>query len=216
MPFATIKFVHLLSLLLLFSASLAKNLLVAAQPFDARAATRCRTADRISGAAAGLIVLSGIALVLVSPKGADFYTSNASLWIKVAVLILASALILRTKVYFRAAATGGPSVADPVPAAIVRILRVDLASLVLMAWLGVLVAYGIGLRVRAGDTATGPDPSARVSALAPAALTPSAPAAARPRTSTPPRSPRRSRGPSARSRGSSARSSPATRARRSR
>jgi uncharacterized membrane protein len=144
MLFTVVKFTHLLSLLLLFCSSLAKNLLVAAKPIDAPAIARCRTADRVSGGAAGIIVLTGIAMIYGSPKGAGFYTSNPNLWIKVAVLVIASALIVRTKVFFRSAANVPQSAAIGVPAVIPWFLKVDLASLVVMTYLGVLVAYGIG------------------------------------------------------------------------
>lgn len=147
MLFSTVKFTHLLSLLLLFCASVAKNLILAVGPVEARTIVRCRRADRISGYAAVLIVLSGLALPLLSPKGIDFYTANSSLWIKVAVLIIASALIVRTKVFFRSKSNITLPAAIPVPASVPLILKVDLASLVLMTYLGVLVAYGIGIRV---------------------------------------------------------------------
>lgn len=147
MLFTTVKFTHLLSLLLLVCSSLAKNLLVGAKPFDAKSIARCRTADRVSGAAAGVIVLTGIAMIYGSPKGAGFYTSNPSLWIKVAILVVASVLIVRTKVFFRSAAKIQPNGAVDVPAVIPSILKVDLLSLVVMTYLGVLVAYGMGLRL---------------------------------------------------------------------
>ena len=63
MLFTAVKFTHLRSLLRLFCSSLAKNLLVAAKPIDALAIARCRTADRVSEAAAGFIVLTGIAMI---------------------------------------------------------------------------------------------------------------------------------------------------------
>lgn len=144
MLFTTVKFAHLIALLLLFCASMAKNLLLTARPLEAIGIDRCRTADRLSGVAAVFIVVSGAGLIYLSPKGIDFYTANSSLWIKIAVLILASALIVRTKVFFRSAAKA-PAAAIDVPSAIPSILKFDLASLVVMTYLGVLVAYGIGI-----------------------------------------------------------------------
>ena len=144
MLFTAVKFIHLVSLLLLFCSSLAKNFLLSAKPIDAHAIARCRTADRVSGAAAGIIVLTGLAMIYGSPKGAGFYTSNPSLWIKVAVLVIASALIVRTKVFFRSAVNVPQSATIDVPAMIPSFLKVDLASLVVMTYLGVLVSYGIG------------------------------------------------------------------------
>jgi uncharacterized membrane protein len=147
MLFTVVKFTHLISLLLLFSASLAKNLLLLARPVNESAISKCRTADRVSGVAAVFIVVSGAGLIYLSPKGMDFYTANSSLWIKVAVLILASALIVKTKVYFRVAAKSLVPALIDVPAVIPSILKFDLGSLVVMTYLGVLVAYGTGIRI---------------------------------------------------------------------
>lgn len=146
MLFTTAKFRHLVALLLLFCASVAKYLLLTARPLEAVGIDRCRMADRMSGVAAGFIVVSGAGLVYLSPQGTDFYTANSTLWIKIAVLILASALIVPTKIFFRSAAKA-PARAVDVPSAIASILKFDLASLVVMTYLGVLVAYGIGIRI---------------------------------------------------------------------
>jgi uncharacterized membrane protein len=62
MVFTTIKFLHLLALLCLFTASAVKNLLLAQTPIQSLTAQRYRTADQVSGAAAGVVVLTGIGL----------------------------------------------------------------------------------------------------------------------------------------------------------
>lgn len=147
MTFATIKFVHLLSLLLLFCASAAKNLLLRGDAVNGVSIGRCRIADRVSGAAAGMIVVTGIALIYLSPKGSEHYTTNLSFWIKMTILVLASALIIKTKLYLKAKAKLPGQERIAVPAAITGILRFDFASLIAMTFLGVLVAYGIGMRL---------------------------------------------------------------------
>jgi putative membrane protein len=146
MIFTTIKFFHLLALLFLFAASVVKNLLLTQTSIESQTIQRCRTADQVSGAAAGIVVLTGIGLLYLSPKGSAFYTANSFFWVKIAVLVIASALIVRTKIFFREQAKRTEFDAVEVPRSIVGILKFDLASLVLMAYLGVLIVNGIGLR----------------------------------------------------------------------
>jgi uncharacterized membrane protein len=145
MLFISIKCLHILALLVLFSASLVKNILVWQTPFSGISARWARIADRASGAAAGVAVLSGLGLLWLSGKGVNFYTANALFWLKIAVLLIASALIIRTKLFFRQHANAAPDTALPLPRAIPAILKFDLASLVVMACLGVALASGIDL-----------------------------------------------------------------------
>lgn len=146
MLFTTVKFLHLLAVMLLFSASLIKNLLLGQASIQSQTMRWCRTADRISGAAAGLVVLSGIGLLYLSPKGAGFYTANSFFWLKIGLLVFASALIIRTKLFFREQAKLVGAGPVDVPRSVVNILKFDLASLVLMAYLGVVVVNGISLQ----------------------------------------------------------------------
>jgi putative membrane protein len=92
-------------------------------------------------------VLSGVALLFGSAKGSAFYTSNGLFWLKLFVLLVASALIVRTKLFFRrrenAISTHGVEVPRFVPA----ILKFDLASLVVITGLAVLIVNGIGPRL---------------------------------------------------------------------
>jgi putative membrane protein len=147
MLFSTLKFLHLLSLISLFAASLAKNLLVAKVRVPSRNIELCRVADRASGAAAGLVVLTGLGLLHFSAKGSSFYTSNGLFWLKIFMLLLASALIIRTKLFFRKEAKAASSTNVNVPGTISKILKFDLASLVVITYLGVLVVNGIGPRI---------------------------------------------------------------------
>ncbi len=147
MLFAALKFSHLLALMLLFSASLAKNLLIAQTPVQSQSLYLCRRADQVSGAAAGLVVLSGIALLFSSPKGSAFYTSNSLFWLKLFVLFLASALIVRTKLFFRKRENAMSTCAAEVPRFVRAILKFDFASLVVITGLGVLIVSGVGPRL---------------------------------------------------------------------
>ncbi|MGA8515510.1 MAG: DUF2214 family protein [Burkholderiaceae bacterium] len=141
MLFACIKLIHLLSLLLLVSSSIAKNLLVrkALSPESIR---KCRAADRVSGAMAGLMVVSGICMLYLSPKGYSFYGGNALFWLKIALLVVASLFIIRTKIFFKSFPDSQESGEFKVPGSIRSILAFDLFSLSAMAVLGVLIVKG--------------------------------------------------------------------------
>jgi uncharacterized membrane protein len=146
MLFASLKFLHLLSLISLFSASLAKNFLVAERRVPSRNILLCRAADRASGAAAGVVVLTGLGLLYFSAKGSIFYTGSGLFWLKIFLLFLASALIIRTKLFFRKEAKAAQSAGVDVPTSVSMILKFDLASLVLITCLAVLMVNGIGPR----------------------------------------------------------------------
>ena len=63
------------------------------------------------------------------------------------LLVLASALIIRTKLFFRKEAKAASSTSVEVPGTISKILKFDLASLVVITYLAVLVVNGIGPRI---------------------------------------------------------------------
>ena len=83
MLFTTLKFMHLVALLILFSASLSKNFLIAQTPMQRRSIQRCKAADQASGAAAGLVVVTGLGLLYFSANGSSFYTGNGLFWLKI-------------------------------------------------------------------------------------------------------------------------------------
>lgn len=147
MLFSSLKFLHLLSLISLFAASLAKNLLVARVRVSSENLVLCAAADRASGAAAAVVVVTGLGLLYFSAKGSSFYTSNGLFWLKLFLLLLASALIIRTKLFFRKQAKAASSTNVEVPATISKVLKFDLASLVVITYLAVLVVNGIGPRI---------------------------------------------------------------------
>jgi uncharacterized membrane protein len=142
MLFTTAKFIHLLSLVLLIVSSISKNILVRKAAVSASVIRKCRIADRISGATAGLMIVSGIGMLYVSPKGLSFYGGNGLFWLKIALLIVASVFIIRTKIFFRNPANAHGSGEVKVPSSIKSILAFDLVSLFAMAALGTLIVKG--------------------------------------------------------------------------
>jgi uncharacterized membrane protein len=142
MLFTIAKLIHLLSLLLLVGSSISKNVLVRKAAISASVIRKCRIADRVSGATAGLMIVSGMGMLYLSPKGYSFYGGNALFWLKIALLIVASVFIIRTKIFFRDPANAQSSVDVKVPSSIKSILAFDLMSLLAMAALGALIVRG--------------------------------------------------------------------------
>jgi uncharacterized membrane protein len=142
MLFTIAKLIHLLSLLLLVGSSISKNVLVRKALISASVIRKCRIADRVSGATAGLMIVSGMGMLYLSPKGYSFYGGNALFWLKIALLIVASVFIIRTKIFFRDPANAQGSGDVKVPSSIKSILAFDLMSLFAMAALGALIVRG--------------------------------------------------------------------------
>jgi uncharacterized membrane protein len=142
MLFTIAKFIHLLSLLLLVASSISKNFLVRRAPVTSSVIRKCRIADRVSGATAGLMIVSGIGMLYLSAKGFSFYSGNSLFWLKIALLIVASVFIIRTKIFFRDPAYAHGNEEVKVPMSLKNILAFDLVSLFAMAVLGTLIVKG--------------------------------------------------------------------------
>lgn len=142
MLFTSVKFIHVLSLIFLIASSVTKNILVRKATVPSKSISRCRVADRVSGAAAGLMIVSGIGMLNLSPKGFSFYGGNALFWVKIALLVIASIFIIRTKIFFRSSLNLRQSGETNIPSSIRGILAFDLVSLLAMVTLGVLLAGG--------------------------------------------------------------------------
>jgi uncharacterized membrane protein len=137
---AAVKALHMLALLALLWASLRKNMLLTPASLTAANALRTRRFDKISAASAGVMLLTGLSMALWFAKPFAYYAGHPSFWLKMAVFIVASSLIVWTKVFIRKATTQPTS---PVPAAVRWVLRIDFAGLLMMAALGFVIAHGL-------------------------------------------------------------------------
>lgn len=144
MIFIAIKFLHLTSLLFLFSASLFKNIVLSQKTLAENELYWCRIADKVSGASAGLMVITGGTLIYISAKGVSFYFLNSLFWLKIGVLIIATLLILKTKIFFRKHGVANSKIAVQVPKLIQSIMRFDAISLLVMALCAVSLVNGYG------------------------------------------------------------------------
>jgi len=110
---------------------------------------RIRRLDGIFGTLIGLILLVGILMVTVSPKGQDFYTDNPVFWVKMAAftaVALISVLPTIRIYYWWQEARGGSFFSAP-PQEIARVrafLKVEAILFVTIPGFAAAVALGIG------------------------------------------------------------------------
>ncbi len=135
-----VKALHMVALLALLWASLRKNILLSNPELTGNNALRTRRFDKLSAASAGIMLLTGLAMVLWLAKPAAYYLHHPAFWAKMAIFVAASALIVWTKVFICKATTHA---ALPVPSAVKWILRGDFAGLLVMAALGFVIAHGL-------------------------------------------------------------------------
>ncbi len=139
-----IKAVHYIALVALLWASFSKNKLLMQRALSVQQVQRVLRFDKLSAAAAGLMLLSGASMALWFAKPTAFYINNPWFWLKLSIFTAASALVILSKFRLRAAAqvTGGKGwiVTNQVR----WILRIDFVGIVVMLFLGVLIARGHG------------------------------------------------------------------------
>jgi uncharacterized membrane protein len=135
-----IQFTHFMFLFLCLAASLGKNVIVWQGPINPAKLAQLRMLDKVTASAAGLLTLSGLAMLFWLAKPSGYYLTSPVFWVKMALFIAASALVIWTKVDFRRAAA---NVTDWSPPLRVRaILVFDFLGLLILAFLGRSLAFG--------------------------------------------------------------------------
>jgi putative membrane protein len=138
-----VKMLHLISLLVLLYASAFKNILLNRAQIEAPALAKALRLDKLSGAAAGVMMLSGVAMLLWLAKPTSYYLQNPYFLLKIFIFVLASSLVVVSKIFLRRAFKASHSTLIVVPKHIQWILRFDLLGLLIMAGLGGLVTRGL-------------------------------------------------------------------------
>lgn len=139
MLFLTLKTLHIVALLFLFSASLFKNIWVSKKSLQLSPLRQLKIADKVSGVAAGVMVGSGLYMLLGEQSAHLFRLQQPVFWIKMLILIVASLLVIWTKIYFAKASLNATHNGVIIPRFIVFILRFDLASIVMMIVLAIMM-----------------------------------------------------------------------------
>ena len=84
MALGLVKIVHFLAWVMLVASSIQKNRLISAQALDESAVMQLRRWDKVSGAMAGLMLLSGLGLLLWWAKPTSCYLNSEYFAVKMA------------------------------------------------------------------------------------------------------------------------------------
>jgi uncharacterized membrane protein len=136
-----LKVTHYLALLLLLWASFQKNRLLTPPSVAGEVLTRVMRFDKLSSATAGVMMLSGLAMLLWFAKPTAYYLVNVWFWLKMSLYVLASSLVVLSKIELRKAAATLHGAAWPVTTKVRRILRFDFVGLWVLVALGLSIAH---------------------------------------------------------------------------
>jgi putative membrane protein len=135
-----VKTVHMIALIVLLWASFRKNILLSKQNLSNQNAIKTARFDKVSAASAGIMLLSGLAMLFWLAKPSAYYFALPAFWLKISIFVIASALIVWTKTFIRQAKSQDVST---IPKTVRSILRLDFLGLLVMASLGILIAHGV-------------------------------------------------------------------------
>lgn len=142
MNFYLLKFLHLTSLTLLFSASIYKNIQVHRKTCDHQRLQQMIVAEMISGITATLMVISGVAMLLHAYPQHLYRLQSTSFWLKMSLLVVTTVLIIMSKMTIRKLAKAEqqhPNLTITIPIHVKLILGIDLFGLALMALLAIVM-----------------------------------------------------------------------------
>jgi len=138
---AILKIAHLLAWVLLFTSSIQKNRLISNPELDESIVLKMRTWDKVSGAMSGVMLLSGLGMLLWWAKPTDYYIDSVWFAIKMAFFVVGSTWIVFSKVWMRRALREAQW-PQSAPDMVKRGLRFDLICLSVMTLCGLLLVHG--------------------------------------------------------------------------
>ena len=141
MTLTVVKFIHLLAWLLLFTSSIQKNRLISSKSLDESVVLRMRKWDKVSGAMSGVMLVSGIGMLIWWAKPTSHYLGSVWFAVKMGFFVVGSAWIVLTKIWMRRALRTSQWPQIP-PASVRGGLRFDLVCLSVMTLCGFLLAHG--------------------------------------------------------------------------
>ena len=135
------KLAHVLAWVLLVLSSIQKNRLISSPEMNETSVLKMRFWDKVSGAMSGLMLLSGLGMLLWWAKPTDYYTDSVWFLIKMVFFVVGSTWIVLTKIWMRRAlrAAQWPQSA---PDMVKRGLRFHLICLSVMTLCGLSLSHG--------------------------------------------------------------------------
>jgi uncharacterized membrane protein len=135
------KLAHVLAWALLVLSSIQKNRLVSNPALDESIVLKMRFWDKVSGSMSGLMLLSGLGMLLWWAKPTDYYLDNVWFFTKMAFFVVGSTWIVVTKIWMRRALREAQW-PQSAPDLVKRGLRFDLICLSVMTLCGLSLAHG--------------------------------------------------------------------------
>lgn len=135
------KFAHLLAWALLVMSSIQKNRLIFHPALNASIVQKIRVWDKVSGAMSGVMLLSGLGMLLWWAKPTGYYLDSIWFSIKMAFFVVGSTWIVLTKIWMRRALRTAHWPLSA-PDMVKRGLRFDLICLSVMTLCGLSLAHG--------------------------------------------------------------------------
>lgn len=138
-----VRYLHLLGVIGLFGALIIENMALAREISREDVRNLARV-DGIYGASALVVLICGLYMLLAGEKPSDFYTANPVFHVKMTLFGLVALLSIYPTIFLlRNRRTESEHL--QVPAAVIRVVRVELVLLVFIPVLAFLMARGIGL-----------------------------------------------------------------------
>jgi len=143
MSYILFRYLHLIAIVILAGALVIENMAIA-RKITGEDARNLAKIDAVYGLSALLVLLFGLTLWLWVGKPVEFYSSNVLFQAKLGIFVVIALLSIYPAVFFiRHRNTDVDELS--VPPSLVRLLRLELALLVVMPLLAVLMARGVGL-----------------------------------------------------------------------
>lgn len=141
--FILIKYLHFLSILILFAALVAEHLLLAARMTRAGIA-RVAVIDGIYGASAVLVLLTGAAMLFWVGKGSAFYLGSWIFHLKLGLFFAAALISVWPTVKLIRLRRGDPAETVDLPRVLIMCVRLELLLVALIPLTAVLAVAGYG------------------------------------------------------------------------
>lgn len=138
-----IRYLHLFAVIVLAGALIIENVAIGKQ-ISREDLRNLLKVDAAFGLSAGLVLVLGVTLWLWVGKPSAFYSSNPVFHAKLGLFVIVGLLSIYPTVFFlRHRKTDMDPI--PVPAGVVRVMRIELVLLAFIPILAFLMARGIGL-----------------------------------------------------------------------
>jgi putative membrane protein len=144
---ALLHYAHFLCIFLLASL-LAGEFLLVRRNLSAAMIRQIQVVDRFYGIAAGLVILTGLSLLLFGLKGAQFYLHNPVFWMKMALFVIVALLSIPPTIIFlkwnaRAGADGSLILGEAEFGRIRRFLVAEIGVFAFIPLCAALMANGL-------------------------------------------------------------------------